>query len=1818
MPTDLEALVGDLYGAPRRQAQQSAIAAIDQDPDEAGRALDLEGDTGVPAQTIQLDQDGFEQRHQAQMISSLVANNTQLQDYINSHPMAPRVSNGDWGNLDTFSAKLHQFGAGVLQGLRSPDFMGGESARSVMTAAVQGYVKGYGDQPYGDWILQQPTDAEIAANPAELDRWRKELELAKKYPMTLQSAKDLLTIPEMFTRAYGGALEGLHEGIKQAYIQTGGSENDAERFAREVAGMAEYHFMQQGPEVVNPAMHEFARTVDITGLAPHVAKAARAAETYIKAGEEPAWGVNPAIDEAKKAQTDLDFRNYDAALEAAVKTATRERAPDLLANFARQHTEDSTIGIPAEAILKLYGDKPPAPDDGILGWVPGLADKVAAASEFGGDVEIPLHDWLARVDPEVADSLHDDLRLRTGYPTLNEIKEPPRYDTALDPFQVLADEDPVSLVRREAALDRSPLGWGTVEGLTNDEKLAQLTEMEPRGFDVDIPGGQTKVRFIPTEELTAHEAEVTDAVNKELERIVPRGVTRPEGGAIKTSVLHGREVRGVYRQFTDQLPLILWSLDATDPLGTARHEAIHHLRQAGFFTPEEWTTLSRASRDEGWLDKYGIKDRYRGKGAGLQLEESIAEAFKHWKRDGEPPVGIAGRIFAKLGDFLDRIKSRIRGVLGYEPTWQDIFHKVERGEVGRREGTQPLDPRSFRETMADEPIFEKAKAVGMTEDQYRRWIRGAEKKMAADQKLAQDRAAKEIQRRMGKEYQAAKVVHEAEATRDINNRPDIIADEFLRLGRLGNQKIKGTARLYGKYLTKEQKKALHSSHWDANEGLHPDDVASLAGFHSGEAMVNRLMMLENARGGMKPYEWKAKLIKAETEVRLKKQFGNLDEAVLREAREHAISQSQIDMLHEETLAAAAKSGSAFPISKDEMKSWAKEAFDKLPVSQLSMVKFLQLAGKYGTMAEQELLRGKPVEGFRFKQMQYRAMLLSQEAKRFERSMATFERTAKRFSKRSVDGIPQEYTDRMHEVLQKVGRPIGRSVQDLQSHLGTTSLADWQAHKRGFYMREIDIHPDLLDPKFNMPVKALTGEQADGLFKTVANLLHNARDEGQIIRAGEKMDLDQFKKDLKDQISTFPEKRYDLVTHQKASLGKTLKKYGYSHLQIEALLARWDRGDPNGPWSQGVMRPLTEAANSEAAMQREVAKMLKALKDDVDPEETIPNTLFRYQNGINGGDPIRMTRSSLRRVMLDTGNRSNLEKRARGYQVDPGDVMSFVHRNATKEDWEWVQGVWDIFAHVKAKADLMYSELAGIEPEAIPHTPIDTPFGRYNGGYYPVIYDRLQEGTSEKLMGGDALEQQNYVRATTPQGHFKTRTGYIAPMEMTLDMMPARLKAMIHDVTFRPAVINASKIFYSRDVRAAITRHVGDIPRDLLVPYLKDVANAANYRDDLGYTFSRVSEFIRQNVISTMIGWNPGTVMKHGLTAGVNSITEVGPVSFANAVRSLFSINDSTGETNFQFALAKSEELQRRHANWTETLGGATGIATASATKFETLRQTLMKAGATPVAVSDLMTAIPTWLAKYKEMIDEGRNEGDSIAAADLSVRRAHGSTVITNRPAIMRSSSPLAQWITSLYGFFSHVFNRQYELMWRASDALGMAKSGDLKGGLAQVPKLTAMFFSYVVFPALIEELVTPATNKEHESWGKWGAKMLLQGVSSSFPLVRDIVYAAVNGRDPSFGLISTAEKVGTDIFRDLDRGKEAFSKPHAGKLIRDGVTALGALTGTATAPMGKAAEYAYDYAKGMEHPKGPWGVATGLRFGQGKGHSPTLYDRMFTGKVQR
>src|SRR5262249_29854235 len=150
--------------------------------------------------------------------------------------------------------------------------------------------------------------------------------------------------------------------------------------------------------------------------------------------------------------------------------------------------------------------------------------------------------------------------------------------------------------------------------------------------------------------------------------------------------------------------------------------------------------------------------------------------------------------------------------------------------------------------------------------------------------------------------------------------------------------------------------------------------------------------------------------------------------------------------------------------------------------------------------------------------------------------------------------------------------------------------------------------------------------------------------------------------------------------------------------------------PRGLMNQYVALQLAEASNSKAAMIRKEAKALeKILKDNPikDPYKKVDNNLFREQdvNGEFSGDYMEMSRRNVLGILQNVGNKSNLEKLAKGWGLKPEQVMQWVMQRTTKEDWDRAQDIGRFFARLGREADRLEARMSGLPMEKLELEPI---------------------------------------------------------------------------------------------------------------------------------------------------------------------------------------------------------------------------------------------------------------------------------------------------------------------------------------------------------------------------------------------------------------------------------------------------------------------------------------------------------------------------------
>jgi Large polyvalent protein associated domain 38/ADP-Ribosyltransferase in polyvalent proteins len=197
--------------------------------------------------------------------------------------------------------------------------------------------------------------------------------------------------------------------------------------------------------------------------------------------------------------------------------------------------------------------------------------------------------------------------------------------------------------------------------------------------------------------------------------------------------------------------LIKIAMDEENPLLTMRHEALHALKDLGFFTPQQWATLERKARTE-WVNKYLLQRNADGKPINpneasrydayeriniieptvwnrenpdkpqrtvmsqadfmdLIIEEAIADAFADFTVN-KPPAGMIAALMQRLNKFFEALRNAMAGA-GFQ-TVDDIFGKVEAGELkalGQGAGAEKASVRNVAKGLLNPNISAKNEKV---------------------------------------------------------------------------------------------------------------------------------------------------------------------------------------------------------------------------------------------------------------------------------------------------------------------------------------------------------------------------------------------------------------------------------------------------------------------------------------------------------------------------------------------------------------------------------------------------------------------------------------------------------------------------------------------------------------------------------------------------------------------------------------------------------------------------------------------------------------------------------------------------------------------------------------------------------------------------------------------------------------------------------------------------------------------------------------------------------------------------------------------------
>ena len=562
----------------------------------------------------------------------------------------------------------------------------------------------------------------------------------------------------------------------------------------------------------------------------------------------------------------------------------------------------------------------------------------------------------------------------------------------------------------------------------------------------------------------------------------------------------------------------------------------------------------------------------------------------------------------------------------------------------------------------------------------------------------------------------------------------------------------------------------------------------------------------------------------------------------------------------------------------------------------------------------------------------------------------------------------------------------------------------------------------------------------------------------------------------------------------------------------------------------------------------------------------------------------MTKGELLAVALNTGNEGNLSKMLEGEKWSHDQVRAALDRHLTADDWRFVQGIWDTIEGLWPEIAALEKRVSGVEPEKVARTPVETAHGTFEGGYYPLVYDPLRSFDVEqnRQRSGAALFENNYTRATTSQGHTIGRVdNYARPLLLSLDVLPRHLNAVIHDIAYREAVMDADRFLAEPRVRAAVEVALGREYYAQFRPWLQSIANDRAI-DPRGLAcWDRLAHAARTNATIVGLGFRASTILVHGTSAALNSVGEAGVVPMTRAVGAF--MRDPRGMRDFVFE--KSGEMRNRLNEVDRDMRDALRDLHGDHGPIGTVRRFSMMG----VAMVDMASALPTWVAAHTEALNVFMEDAYAIYSADQSVRNAHGASGAKDLSTIQRGSET-QKLFTMFYSFWNHLYNRQRDLF---RDARDIRSIGDFGSVLARS-------FFYLVAPPVIHGLIAGGAGgkEEDESWAHRAAEHIGIGRVSGIPVVRDVASAVGHGMDyrptPAADAIV---KLGSAA-KDAGRALGLIEGEPSDRWVRHAIETPGYFLGLPTGQAAGAGQFLWDTWHGDEDPHGVAEWTRGVMYG--------------------
>ena len=572
----------------------------------------------------------------------------------------------------------------------------------------------------------------------------------------------------------------------------------------------------------------------------------------------------------------------------------------------------------------------------------------------------------------------------------------------------------------------------------------------------------------------------------------------------------------------------------------------------------------------------------------------------------------------------------------------------------------------------------------------------------------------------------------------------------------------------------------------------------------------------------------------------------------------------------------------------------------------------------------------------------------------------------------------------------------------------------------------------------------------------------------------------------------------------------------------------DGGAEDGPATEYIYRTLKKAEDRKLVRYEKMTADVNALFAKFFTPEELGD--YKNQRAYYNAIGRYLTREEVLAFGFNWGNEGNRDRIREGFQIDDVQVQTVLD-NLTEKEVNFIQEVWNYLDSYWPEIVALDMLTQGIEPERVQRVPWKTRYGTLEGGYYPLAYDFEKSSDAYRnAQEKNALyKQYSTAGAHTDRGHAKARVGYLKrPVRLSLDVFFNHLENVVHDLEFRPAVIDVARFLRETDTKEAIEAAVGVHGFRAINESVKAIAS------DQGEFMSfadKAFRWFRFKATFATLGYRLFTLPLDTTGNVFNAIWEIGPTRTAAAMKEFVMDPSATVE----FVNAKSERMRRRAKLRDRDMMDISRKWDGNESAFTHYTFIVQ-------VLADEAVSYPLWLEVYNHSVEK-HGEAKAKEIADEAVARTLGSGSMLDQVAAQRGGEG-KKILTMYYTWLSMMFNRA----WLDGRLAGLQyDKGNLGAALGIIAKTTLFAWG---LQALNEnfwrELFRNSAGDDEEERKRRVMARVLQQPFAYVWIARDIAGYAIEkatGKYDARYRISPLESAVETVFDPLARGVNiAFS----------------------------------------------------------------------------